>query len=308
VNNTTNLSTTIDLSKTQECVFVVTNFHMGIGKMKQIRNLDVVTDADKSKLRHQKQLIDSPELEEIRSQDGKLRRYVESRTCRYSESMGFLPKVLLPELDRVMVAYQTVRRPKLVAAFMTKYREMEANNFAALRSTEGGLGEHFRREDYPSSDTVEAGFAFHFAYKPVGDLTGFEGISDVIIAREIEKEQSIRMQAVLEWRDAFRLAGQGALDQLFEALRPQSDGKRKKLYDTTVTKLQEYLETFQPRNLANDDEWDAQFVSKLREIMKGVTVDKLRESDTLKDHVAKQLDELKQNVGSLVQVSGRKFR
>lgn len=298
----------IDLSKTQECVFVVTNFHMGMGKMKQIRNLDVITDADKTKLRHQKQLIDSPELEEIRSQDGKLRRYIESRTCRYSESMGFLPKIFLPELDRVMVAYQTVRRPKLVGEFMAKYREMEQNDFAALRSTEGGLGEHFRREDYPASDLVEQGFSFHFAYKPVGDLTGFEGISDVIIAREIEKEQSIRMQAVLEWRDAFRLAGQGALDTLFEALRPQADGKRKKLFDTTVTKLQDYLETFKPRDLSNDEEWDKEFVQKLRGILKGVTVDKLRESDTLKDNVAKQLAELKQNVGGLVQVSGRKFR
>ena len=51
----------VDLSKTAECTFITVHFKMGIGKMRQIRGLKVETQADSSKLRHQKQLIESPE-------------------------------------------------------------------------------------------------------------------------------------------------------------------------------------------------------------------------------------------------------
>lgn len=297
------------LQRTANCVFVTTHFYMGIGKMKQARNLEVVTSADKSRLRHQKMLIDSPELEEIRSQDGKLKRYLESKTCRRSESVGFLPKSFLPEVDRVLVAYETIRRPVLVAAFMVEYRKLEAIDFEPLsRSYEnGGLGEQFNRADYPSSNDVERGFGFDYYYRPVGE-TSLSGISNVIIAREVEKEKSVRMQAILEWRDAMRVAGMGAVNMLFEALKPQADGKRKRLYDTTVEKLHEYLTTFNDRDLAGDTAWSKEFVSKLKGIMSGIDKKMLDESEDLKDHVAKKLEELQKNVGSLVQVSGRKFR
>lgn len=292
-----------DLSRTKECVFITTHFYMGIGKMKQIRHLEVVTDADKSQLRHQKKLIDSPELEDIRSQDGKLKRYLESKTCRYSDSTGFLPQVFLAEVDRVILAYQKIRRPALVAKFMAKYREMEATDFAELRES---LGEHFVRGDYPPADVVEQGFGFTFYYRPVGKVN-LEGISDVIVAREAEKEAAIRMQAVIEWRDALRMAGAAAVDTLFEALKPSPDGKRKKLFDSTVEKVQEYLDTYNPRDLANDTEWHGH-VDKLRKLMDGVSTEKLRNSEFLKDRVAGQLEALRKDMSALVQVTGRKFR
>jgi hypothetical protein len=298
------MDTSMNLDRTHDCIFITTHFRMGLGKMKQIKNVKIETDADEKKLRHQKQLMDSPELAEIASQDGKLKRYLESKTCRYSESTGFLPRVFLPEVDRAIVAYQTIRRPKLVKAFMEQYRAQEATDFSGLRES---LGEFFHRGDYPSSDAVEAGFEFTFHYRPVGSV-GLVGVSDVILAREIEKEESIRIQAVKEWRDAMRFAGAGAVNALFEALKPQADGKRKRLYDTTVDKLHEYLKDFEPRDLSNDTEWNQQFVTKLRSIMAGVTTEQLRESDNLKDAIATKLEELKNSLGTLVQVSGRKFR
>src|ERR1700680_3067125 len=123
----------LDLSKTENCVSITINFRMGIGRMRQIKNLKVDTQTQASELRHQKRLIDSPELEEIRSQDGFLKRYVESKSCWYREATRFLPRKWLTEVDRAIVAYQTIRRPKLVEAFMKTYRALEAVDFAPLR-------------------------------------------------------------------------------------------------------------------------------------------------------------------------------
>jgi len=229
---------------------ITINFRMGIGRMRQIKNLKVETDTKASELRHQKRLIDSPELEEIRSQDGFLKRYVESKSCWYREATRFLPRVWLTEVDRAIVAYQTIRRPKLVAAFMHQYRLLEAVNFAPLQEA---LGENFDRSDYPASDIVERGFVLDFNYRNVGSAN-LTGMSDVIIAREQEKERSIRMEAILEWRDAMRLAGAEMVDALFDMLKPEA-GKTKKMYGCHVEHLQEFIDTFPDRDLVGDTEF-----------------------------------------------------
>lgn len=294
--------TKLDLTKTENCIFITTHFTMGIGRMKQIKDLTVVTDADKSQLRHQKKLIDSPELEEIRSQDGFLKRYIDSKMCRYSESTGFLPRPFLKEVDRAILAYQTIRRPKLVAKFMEKYRALEAVDFQPLRDA---LGQHFDRSDYPQSDIVERGFSFTFYYRPVGTVN-LEGISDVIVAREAEKEQAIRLQAVTEWRDALRLAGAEMVDALFDMLKPEA-GKTKKLYGCHVEKLQEFLATLPDRDLANDTDF-VKDMNVVREALKGVTIDRLRESKNLQQYVADKIATVREDIKKLVIVSGRRFR
>jgi hypothetical protein len=292
----------LNLHRTMDCTFITTHFSMGIGRMRQIKQLEVTTTADKSQLRHQKQLIDSPELDEIRSQDAKLKRFLESKTCSYDEATRFVPKFFLPEIDKVMEAYRVLRRPALVAKFMEVYQGLEALDFEPLREA---LGDQFERSDYPTAEMVERGFRFSFYYRPVGEIA-LQGISPVIIAREIEKENSIRIQAVTEWRDAMRTMGMSAVDALADVLTPEN-GKRKKLYETHVTKLQEFLETYDFRDLAGDTEYQ-QYVKQLRGIMQGVTIDRLRENESLKIYVAEKLDAVKKGMGGLVQVSGRKFR
>jgi len=281
---------------------ITINFRMGIGRMRQIKNLKVETDTKASELRHQKRLIDSPELEEIRSQDGFLKRYVESKSCWYREATRFLPRVWLTEVDRAIVAYQTIRRPKLVAAFMHQYRLLEAVNFAPLQEA---LGENFDRSDYPASDIVERGFVLDFNYRNVGSAN-LTGMSDVIIAREQEKERSIRMEAILEWRDAMRLAGAEMVDALFDMLKPEA-GKTKKMYSCHVEHLQEFIDTFPDRDLVGDTEFKKN-LDVIKDAMKGVTIDRLKESKNLQTYIMSKLDSVRADMKKLVITSGRKFR
>jgi hypothetical protein len=299
----------VSLKKTEECVFITTHTTMGIGRMRQIRNLEVVTTADKSLLRHQKQLIDSPELDEIRSQDGYMTRHIDSKSSRYSKATRFIQKTELAALYKSLRAYQEIRRPALVAKFMTMYRALEAVDFEPLsRPSPEGLGDKFDRGDYPNSDVVEAGFSFTFNIRPVGAIN-LEGLPDFIVAMELEKELAIRQAAVLEWRDAMRLMGMEAVDALVNALTPDATtGKSKRLFDTTVTNLTEYLDTYANRDLAGDAEYQEKVVTPLRSIMKGVTMDKIRESQNLKKYVHDKVASIKQTAAVLVQETGRKFR
>jgi hypothetical protein len=294
------------LKATEDCVFITTSFRMGIGRMRQVNHLEVTTNADKTQLRHQKKMIDSPELDEIRSQDGYMKRHLDSISCRYSEATRFLPKTELAKTYKALVAYQTIRRPKLVGDFMAKYRALEAVDFAPLAlPAPDGLGDLFDRGDYPNSDTVEAGFAMEFYIHNVGAID-LQGLPDFIVAMELEKEQTKRAAAVDEWTRVMRVALAGVVDNLFEVLKPE-DGKKRKLYDTHVDNLVEFCRTFPSRNLGGDEE-SAKLVGQIASLMNGVSPDSLRHSDNLKAHVAEQLTAVRAGLKTLVIETTRKFR
>jgi hypothetical protein len=292
------------LKRTEECVIIALSFTMGIGRLRQTNDLKVETTADKSQLRHQKKLIDSPELEEIRSQDGYMKRHLDSLSCYYKEGQRLLPKAALPKLYKALVAYQTIRRPKLVAKFMEKYRALETMEFAPLADV---LGDQFVRGDYAKSAVVEAGFGMYFHLHNVGNID-LQGLPDFIVAMELEKEQSTRRAAVEEWTKTMRVALHGVVTNLFNVLKKDPiTGDRKRLRDESVENLIEFCKTFPSRNLGEDGECLA-VRDQIMSLMQGVSPDMLRESANLKDHVAAGLEKMKDELGVLVIATGRKFR
>lgn len=292
------------LKRLEDCVVITLNFTMGIGRLRQTSNLKVETTADKTQLRHQKKLIDSPELEEIRSQDGYMKRHLDSVSCNYAEAKRFLPKTELAKMYKALVAYQTIRRPKLVADFMTKYRALELVEFAPLAEA---LGEQFDRGDYPSSDKVEAGFQMYFNIHNVGELD-LKGLPDFIVEMELEKEATKRMAAVDEWTATMRVAMHGVVTHLFDVLKKDPiTGNRKVLRDSAVENLTEFCKSFPSRNLGDDAECLA-IRNKITALMAGVSPEHLRESENLKELIASKLETLKDEAGLLVQATGRKFR
>jgi hypothetical protein len=292
------------LKRTEDCVIIVLGFKMGIGRLRQTSGLEVTTTADKTQLRHQKKLIDSPELEEIRSQDGYMKRHLDSLSCYLDEGKRMLPKVAVEKLYKALVAYQTIRRPKLVASFMAKYRSLEATDFVSLAAV---LGDQFDRTDYPKSDDVEAGFAMNFTLHNIGDVD-LKGLPDFIVAMELEKEQTKRAAAVDEWTSTMRIALHGVVTNLFDAVKVDPiTGKRKKFYDSYIDNLMEFCTTFPSRNLGDDAECLA-IRNQIVSLMSGVSPATIRESENMKQHLATKLAELKANSAMLVQATGRKFR
>lgn len=300
------IASTVNVTKaTEECVYITTHYHMGIGRMRQVSiDTKTVTTAQASELRHQKRLIDSEELDAIRSQDGFMQRHIDSITCACDKSTRFLPKPELAKLYKALTAYQTIRRPKLVDAFMAKYEALEAVDFAPIAEM---LGDKFDRADYPKAATVRAGFAMTFRIRAVGSVH-LEGCPDFIVAQEVEKELAERTAAIEAWKDTLRLAGLAAVETLAKALTPDPDGKRKKLYESNVENLKQYLDTFTSRDLASDIEYQKTVVAPLQSLLRGVNIEHLRESDNLKADIAAKLDGIKKNASLLVQVTTRKIR
>jgi len=295
----------VSLVKSLECVYIHTHYKMGIGRMKQI-DVKVMSEMKESEARTQKRLIDSPELDEIRSQDGFMQRHIDALTAYADAGTRFLPTTQAEGLYRVMEAYRTIHRPLLVEKFMVKYRELEVMDFAPLRET---LKDQFRREDYLRAEDVKNGFAFTFNLTPVGEITkeNMKGLPDFIIALEIEKEHEARRAAIAEWQTAMRATFCGLVEKLFDAIKPQSDGKKRTFKDASFINLVEFLKSAPMRDLADDAQAQAE-MDNVRTILSSVTPEKLRESSNLKKFVADSLEKIKPALGALVQESGRKFR
>jgi hypothetical protein len=225
-------------------------------------------------------------------------------SCRYDEATRFVPNSELAKAYKAMMAYQTIRRPKLVEKFMAEYRNLEAVNFAPLAAV---LGDQFDRGDYPKSEEVEKGFSFYFYLRPVGKID-LQGLPDFIIAMELEKEQTKRAAAVDEWTKVMRVALAGVVDSLFNALkRDPITGKRKALKDANVENLVEFCKSFPSRNLGNDAEC-MKLRDQINSVLSGLSPEQIRNSERVKDHIAETLADVKKNLGNLVIVSGRRFR
>ena len=296
----------IDISKMmQGARLLCMSFSMGIGNLRQI-SVKADTTADPTQIRNQKKLIDSPELDEIRSQDAKLRRHVEIKACRYTGQEGVLivADLMIPQIDRMLVAYETLRRPALVAKFMAKYRAEYTDDF---KQTRLALGDVFNVKDYPHPDSVEAGFVFNYHYMDI-QTTGKISIADPLIReREERKSMAIVRQAAEDMRAAMRLAGAQMVEALFGILKPDTDGKSKKMHECHLANLQEYVENYNLKDVTNDAEYAAH-IETLKNILGGVSIEKLRHSESLKAKVAAELDAVRPTLKSLVQESGRKFR
>src|SRR5262249_6551018 len=112
-------------------------------------------------------------------------------------------------------------------------------------------------------------------------------------------------------RDTLRIAFKGLVSHMVDRLGYEEEGKRagkkKRFDDSMVAKLDDFLKTFEARNLTNDTELKS-LVSQARSIMKGVTPKQLRDLDNVRDSVASQFEKLKKDLDkNIVVKSTRKF-
>jgi len=93
-----------------------------------------------------------------------------------------------------------------------------------------------------------------------------------------------------------------------DRLKDGPDGKPLKFKHTTVSKLVEFLETFEFRNVTDDGELTA-LVGKARELLKGVDAEDLRTTAELRTRVQQGMAAIAAELDTMVIKRGaRKFR
>lgn len=265
-------------------------------------DVEVNTDANQSRFNHSKQLLNSPELKEIARADAALRIWIDAptRCWRYGGSMRLVPLSVVEEVRVTCKNYETITRPSLIKAFVDTYLSYVAD-------AKKELGSQFNQGDYPSVETVEQEFSFKYQFLSFSTPEKLKLISPELYEEEKEKAHQTLMSAAEDLRAGMRAVFQDMLEGLLEVLKPEIDGKKKRLHGSKIVKLQEFLNTFDLRNVTDDLELQGQ-VTKLKMLMEGVSVDQVKESDNLKADMVAKFSEVSSNLKTLVQATGRKFR
>ena len=267
-------------------------------------NVIMDTDANESRFKHSKTLLDSPELKAIADADRGIKLQVELLCMPTKADIGvrFAPVANFSKIATILKSYQTVTRPGLVKIFLAVVPEQ-------IIAAKAELKEHFNAGHYPSIDVMEQEFSFRYSFPTFGVSGKLESINPTIFAEEKAKMAEFIKDAAEEVVLAMRATAQGLVQKLADGLSGEksADGKTHKLLPRTVEKLQEFVNGFDVMNCANDTELKAE-MAKLALLMNGMDVEKIRHNDGFKTDMNAKVSEIAATLSVLAVVKGRKFR
>ena len=164
------------------------------------------------------------------------------------------------------------------------------------------LRDQYRADDYPAPEVIRGKFGMSWSY-----LT-FEVPANVppeIRKRELAEREKRFEEMENECREALRLSMGELVDHLVEQLTPAADGKKKRFYDSTITKLIEFLSLVSARNVTGDAELES-LAAKANEIIANATPDELRTDGTMRDEIRNKMSAVKTQVTALIQTEKRR--
>lgn len=240
-------------------------------------------------------LAKNPEHKRVLNYRQTVYNWMQRRTYDWAGSQRILPAA---QLTQFMTEFREHERvfDELVQDFIKAYPTI-VSNMAFVQ------GDMFKREEYPSANEVlgkfsirlymnevpTADFRCQIAHDLAKDLqTHYErqakGMVEQILTKQ--KEQLIEiMQSLSHCCETETVVENGEIKI-----------KRRKLYDTTLQRAFELCETFREFNLTQDHELENARTA-LMSALDGMTIDKLRESDTARVVVKEKVDDILSKFG-----------
>jgi hypothetical protein len=185
---------------------------------------------------------------------------------------------------------------------------MEVEKFLAVypaqvQAQEAELGPLFNKLDYKTVESIRGMFRFRYDWTGHGALEALKQTNVAFYKKAMEraKEQwaEIEAKGVVMMRETIA----DLVTALADSLTPKDGGEAKKFYASSVTKITEFCEQFARRNICRDSELEAQ-VEKLKEIVSGVSIDKLSAGEkgdsALREKVRAQMEAAKATLSELV--------
>jgi len=232
--------------------------------------------------------------------DGELRRYLYNMCLPFEPGIHLLPIGLIETVDAKLHEFEA-QREELVEAFLVAYPRVCQEAAGRLRTLYNPL-------DYPPVEEVRSEFTCSWQYVSYGVPHQLREVSERMFQDEREKAAERMAEAYTEVRQVLREALVELVAHLRDRLTDQPDGTPQRLRESTVQKLREFLDTFDFRNVTNDQELKEQ-VERARALLTGTTTDAIRNTAELRSKVREGMGEIADRLGAMVSDRvGRKFR
>lgn len=271
-----------------------------LGNSRKVSSSQVEVDADKNSIHVSKSLLDSRELEAVRKLDGEIRRYLYGVCLPFEPGIHLLPIPLIETVDAKLHEFQA-KRQELVEVFLAAYPGLCAQAAVRLRTLYNPL-------DYPPVEEVRSEFSATWQYVSYGVPDQLRGVSERMFQQERDKAAERMAEAYTEVRQVLREAMVELVAHLRDRLTDQPDGTPQRLRESTVQKLREFLDTFDFRNVTNDQDLKEQ-VEQARSLLAGTTTDAIRNTTELRAKVREGMGEIAARLEIMASDRvGRKFR
>lgn len=228
------------------------------------------------------------ELEVIVECAGRARRYLYDNTLPWSDSgQRLLPTASFFKFSQRMNDFEAEFDEK-VEAFVTAYPTL-------ITAQAMALGSMFRRDEYPTPESIRDKFRFRTTYVPVPDAGDFriDVGNDAIkeLQEQLQRSADERVQTALgEIRDRLVAHLQRMSDRLVVDVVDGNE-KGRKFHDTLVTGAYDLCETVKVLNITNDPEIE-HTRRELEKLLGTTTADELRHNFARREEIKQGVDEL----------------
>lgn len=271
-----------------------------LGNSRKVKEEVLTTDADKGLLNVSKTLLDSAELDAIRKADGQMRAWIYNSCLPFEMGISLLPTGMVQTAWDKLKEYKA-ERTLLVDTFIAAYPSLCA-------SAAEHLGSLYNVADYPAIEEIRAKFDFDWQMVSFGVPLQLRDINPELYEAEVDKARQQIQTATEEITALMRQNLFDMVSHLQDKLTPAADGKQRILRETAVKNVQDFLATFDIRNVTDDVEL-AEQVAKLKGLMDGKSATTIRSSDKFREELREGMEGITATLSEMVEEkAGRMFR
>ena len=267
-----------------------------LGTWKRVDTEKVVTKKQKrdDEVRARKRVINSSAMSDLRSIRYKVKRMLRT----YALNSMFRPGVYAIPVQHVDYVDSVL---KDADNNMHSVREkLQAEWPSVIKDAKERLGDLFDAADYPSAEEAANELQLSFRYMAIAETPAILKT----IAADVYKEDVERAKKETEKElEAFRLHLRAALLEIVENMRKtlqKPDGDRKVFGQRFFKRLDEFMATFQVRNLSDDGELK-KVVAQLKKVADGTDLTTLKEDAPTQKALNKTLKGINTELDKLVE-------
>lgn len=263
-------------------------------------NVEIKSDALVSRFKHQKKLLNSPELKEIVKADTNLKAEIDNLAAGIVDGIRILPSTNVETAYLRCKNYAEVTRPALIDAFL-------ATLDSQIAAAKAELKEHFNFLDYPTHEEMKKEFKFAYHVLNFGTPDILKEIAPSVYAEETAKIQQQVVEMGTAIADGLAITAHTLVANLADQLSADAEGKVRKMNVKSVSKLQDFLNTFDLKNVTNHVQLQGE-MNKLKALTEGIDPEQVKENDGQRLKLQSGFAEIAASLSTMVEVKGRKFR
>ena len=302
---TTNGKKKLDIQKEAICL------SLKLGMLRTRRKVEagaIETDADRSLLHVGKEILESAELKAVDQFRSDIKKYLRGRCLPspFRSGVYLIRLALVEECMQFLTAAEATDKAN-IETFMTYYEQMYEKRHDLSNPMSQRLGSLYKAEDYPEPKKVRQTFQFEVQLWELSTPGALRTIDRALYEREAAKMQNVWQEAKDSIKQVLLTEFREMTARMAERLTVPPDGKPKVFRDSLVGNLQEWLDLFEKRDLADDEELK-QLVNQARAMVSGIKPETIRDSDTLRQEIAQEMQSITSKLDqAIVERPGRKI-